>query len=107
MIELQQYIDRSGRNLFERWYLKLEDETRARITIALDRLSRGSAATKGVGGGVLELRLTFGPGYRVSFGKDGDALVILLAGGTKNRQAADIQAAQQLWREYKLRKREP
>ncbi|WP_345945173.1 type II toxin-antitoxin system RelE/ParE family toxin [Granulicella sp. dw_53] len=101
MIELQEYIDRLGRNPFERWYEKLDDTTRARIVVTLDRLSRGSLAAKGVGAGVMELRMDFGPGYRVYFGKDGDTLVILLGGGTKKRQQADIETAQQLWREYK------
>ncbi len=106
VIELHEYIDRHRRNAFERWYENLEDDTRARVAVTLDRLSRGSSATKGVGAGVMELRLYFGPGYRVYFGRDGDKLVILLGGGTKKRQAADIAAAQQLWREYKQRKGE-
>jgi len=61
---------------------------------------------KSVGTGVFELRLDFGPGYRVYFGKDGDRLVILLAGGSKKRQQADIDAAKSFWAEYKRRKRE-
>ena len=106
MIELRQYIGRQGSNPFGRWYEKLESDTRARIAVTLDRLRRGSSAAKGVGAGVMELRLDFGPGYRVYFGKDGETLVILLGGGTKKRQQADIETAQQLWREYKQRKRE-
>jgi putative addiction module killer protein len=50
--------------------------------------------------------LDFGPGYRVYFGVDGDQLVILLGGGSKMRQQADIAASQALWQEYKRRKRE-
>ncbi len=50
-------------------------------------------------------RIDFGPGYRVYFGKDGDTFIILLGGGTKKRQSKDIAAAQDLWREYKQRKR--
>ena len=61
---------------------------------------------KGVGAGVYEYRIDFGPGYRVYFGKDGDYLVILLAGGTKKRQHADIAAAKEYWRDYKRRKRQ-
>jgi putative addiction module killer protein len=61
---------------------------------------------KAVGLGVSELRLDFGPGYRIYFGKDGEHLVILLAGGTKRRQQADIDLAQAYWVEYKKRKRE-
>lgn len=60
---------------------------------------------KGVGRGVFEYRLDFGPGYRVYFGKDGDTLVILLGGGTKKRQQRDVESAQALWQEYKQRKR--
>jgi putative addiction module killer protein len=107
VIELRQYIDRQGRNPFDRWFDKLDDNIQARITVALDRLERGNfSAAKGVGTGVLELRLDFGPGYRVYFGKDGDTLVILLGGGTKKRQQADIADAQMLWQEYKRRKKE-
>jgi len=50
-------------------------------------------------------KLDFGPGDRVCFGRDGDVLVILLAGGTKKRQQRDIEAAQARWASYKLRKR--
>ena len=61
---------------------------------------------KGVGAGVFEYRVDFGPGYRVYFGKDGDILIILLGGGTKKRQRKDIETAQALWREYKQHKRQ-
>lgn len=54
-----------------------------------------------MGAGVFELRLNFGPGYRIYFGKDGELLVILVGGGTKKRQQADIKAAQARWQEYK------
>lgn len=107
MIEIRQYIDLRGRDAFEKWFEKLDDVTQARIAVALDHVERGSlAAAKGVGAGVFELRLFFGPGYRIYFGKDGDRLVILLGGGTKKRQDADIQAARGLWQEYKKRKQE-
>jgi putative addiction module killer protein len=79
----------------------------ARITVSLDRLERGNlSAAKGVGAGVFELRLDFGPGYRVYFGKDGERLVILLGGGTKKRQQGDIEIARALWQEYRARKKE-
>ena len=58
-----------------------------------------------VGGGVLELEIDYGPGYRIYFGKDGERLVILFGGGTKRRQSADIEAARRLWQEYKGRKK--
>ncbi|MDE0405385.1 MAG: addiction module killer protein [Nitrospira sp.] len=61
---------------------------------------------KGVGAGVYEYRINFGPGYRIYFGKDGDRLVLLLAGGTKKRQDADIAAAKGHWRDFTRRKRQ-
>jgi putative addiction module killer protein len=63
------------------------------------------SAAKGVGAGVYELRMDFGPGYRVYFGKDGEQLVILLGGGSKKKQQADIETAKVLWQNYKGAKR--
>lgn len=68
-------------------------------------ISASLSNVKGVGAGVYEYRLDFGPGYWIYFGKDGDRLVILLAGGTKKRQQADIKAAKANWQDYKRRKR--
>ena len=60
---------------------------------------------KPVGRGVVERRIDVGPGYRLYFGRDGDELVILLAGGTKQRQQRDIEAAQKHWADYKDRRK--
>ena len=69
------------------------------------RIEHGNfSTTKGVGAGVYECRIDFGPGYRIYFGKDGETVVILLAGGTKKRQNEDILAAQKQWNDYKERK---
>jgi len=59
---------------------------------------------KGVGAGVFESRIDFGPGVRMYFGKDGATVVILLGGGTKKRQARDIADAHRRWQDYKQRK---
>jgi putative addiction module killer protein len=107
VIEIRLYIDRSGRSPFDRWFEKLNDSAKARIAVSLDRLERGNfSAAKPVGEGVSELRLDFGPGYRIYYGKDGEELVILLGGGTKKRQQIDIETAKALWQEFKQRKRE-
>jgi putative addiction module killer protein len=60
---------------------------------------------KSVGGGILECKVEYGPGYRIYLGRDGDTLVILLGGGTKKRQSTDILDARIHWANYKQRKR--
>jgi len=70
------------------------------------RLESGNTSnTKSVGGGVYELKIDYGPGYRVYFGYDGPKVVILLAGGTKKRQERDIETAKKRWNNYKERKK--
>jgi putative addiction module killer protein len=102
VIELVEYITRTGACPFLTWRLKLDPSVRVRVVTATSRLGEGNfSAVKGVGAGVFELRIDFGPGYRVYFGKDGEQLVILLGGGTKHRQQGDIASAQRLWSEYK------
>lgn len=84
----------------------MSDEAQARVAIALERLVHGNlSSVKSLGAGVRELRIDFGPGYRVYFGWDGQTLIILLAGGSKKRQQADIERAKEMWKEFKQRKR--
>ena len=85
MAQLLEYVTAADISVFARWREKLDATTRARVTVAVLRLEAGNfSAVKGVGSGVFELRLDFGPGYRVYFGKDGEQLVVLLGGGAKN-----------------------
>ena len=73
--------------------------------LRLDRLSLGNTSNvKGVGAGVMELKIDFGPGYRVYFGREGDRLILLLGGGTKRQQKKDIALAHAAWQAYKRRK---
>lgn len=105
MVELHAYIDRNGRRRFAEWFERLDTVASAKILIALSRLEQGNFSNaKGVGSGVFETRIDFGPGYRIYFGKDGARIVILLGGGTKKRQQEDIAAAQDRWADYKRRK---
>jgi len=106
MIELRGYVDERGNRRFANWLDSLDPAAAAKVTIALTRVEQGNLSNaKGVGSGVFENRIDFGPGYRVYFGKDGDTLVILLGGGTKKRQTNDIRAAQACWADYKRRKK--
>jgi len=76
------------------------------VAVALYRLGLGNlSSVKGVGGGVYESRIDFGPGYRVYFGKERETVIILLCGGTKKRQQDDIALAVEYWRNYKQQKR--
>ena len=105
-IDIQEFLDVSGGSPFARWFERLNAVAAARVTIVLARLSqRNFSNVKGVGGGIYELKVDFGPVYRVYFGKDGERLVILLGGSAKKRQDAAIAAAQMAWTEYKRRKR--
>jgi putative addiction module killer protein len=102
---LKEYVDEAGESPFGVWFGGLEALAAAKVTVALSRIERGAVSNvKGVGEGVLEFRVDFGPGCRVYFGRDGQTLVILLAGGTKRRQDADIADAKARWRRYKARK---
>jgi putative addiction module killer protein len=83
---------------FATWFDDLRDrEARARITVRIRRLSLGNPGdAKSVGGGVSEMRIDYGPGYRLYFTRRGNALVILLCGGDKKTQSRDITLAQEL-----------
>ena len=107
MTEVREYVDTRGRVPYRDWVSGLDAATSARVIAAVLRTEGGNfSQAKRVGAGVSELRLDFGPGYRVYFGKDGEELVILLGGGSKKRQNADIEKEHVLWAEYKKRKRE-
>ena len=104
-IAVQEYLDEAGQSPFARWFAGLDAMAAAKVASALYRLEQGNfSRVEGVGSGVYECKIHFGPGYRVYFGKDGEKLVILLGGGSKKRQSADIFAALACWLEYKRRK---
>jgi putative addiction module killer protein len=87
---------------FRKWRVRLKDE-RARATIAsrLDRLAFGNAGdVRPVGQGISELRIDYGPGYRIYFIKRGQTFIILLCGGDKSTQAKDIRTAKRLAEEW-------
>ncbi len=106
MIGIREYVRPDERSLFGEWFGRLDSEAARRVTTSLYRLGLGNFSNaKGVGSGVFEYRIDFGPGYRVYFGKDGDQIVILLCGGSKLRQQNDIARAKEYWLDYKRQKR--
>lgn len=101
--ELQFYQTPSGREPFTEWFESIQNwETQDRIQKRIDRLALGNFGDCGtVGGGVFELRIHFGAGYRVYFGEVDNTIVLLLCGGDKSSQTRDIERAKDYWREYK------
>lgn len=97
------YEMHNGKSPFLHWLNNLKDvRIRAIIRARLERVKLGNLGdTNKIGDGVLELKISYGPGYRVYFGKDGSDLIILLCGGDKASQKRDIVKAKLLWGEYK------
>ena len=90
-------------DVFDDWLRSLRDlQGRARIDVRIRRLANGNPGdVRPVGQGVSELRIDFGPGYRVYFAARGDDLILLLAGGDKSSQARDIASALALYEAWK------
>jgi putative addiction module killer protein len=101
------YRGRDGRLPFDAWLRELRDANAvARVLARIGRIRRGNLGDcKPVGEGVSELRVDYGPGYRIYFGQKGQTLVILLCGGDKRTQERDIRLAQQYWSDYQQRER--
>jgi len=98
---VREYLTADGKNPFRRWLDGLDLKTRARIQARVLRFSTGNLGDhKAVGRGVWEARVMFGPGYRIYFGRDGRALIVLLVGGDKASQVRDIATAQTYWKNY-------
>ena len=105
MIELRRYQLEDGSMPFTDWLRGLRDmRARAQIEVRLRRVSTGNFGDcKSVGEGVSELRIAVGSGYRVYYGKPGQTLVILLCGGDKSSQQANITDAKAYWADWKRR----
>lgn len=106
-MDIHYYHRIDGTCPFEIWFESLDSVAAAKVAVAIERMATGNLSdVKSVGAGVCERRVNFGPGYRVYFGRDGAKLILLLTGGTKQRQQQDIAMARLLWADYKRRRRE-
>lgn len=101
-LDVLEYLTEDGHNPFREWLETLNDrEARGRIRVRINRIRLGNFGDcKSVGGGVRELRVPYGPGYRIYFGRQGNAVVVLLSGGDKRTQDRDIELAQFRWQDY-------
>ena len=103
-VELRIYALPDGSEPYTRWEAALRDrQARARIRARIGRLRLGNFGDAKRVGEVFELRVHAGPGYRIYYGRDGDAVVVLLCGGDKGSQARDIERAEGYWRDYRSR----
>ncbi len=98
-MDVIKFVTDDGRCPFDEWRDSLGDAgTRRRVRVRIDRIRSGNLGdTRSVGAGVHELRLMFGAGYRVYYGRVGTTVVLLLCGGDKDSQATDVAKAQQYW----------
>lgn len=105
--EIEVYETPNGQAPFTEWFASIQDtKTQTRIRGRLDRLEKGSFGDcESVGSGVFELRLHFGPGYRIYFGEVDRTIILLLCGGDKSTQTRDIQRAKTYWLEHKEEQR--
>lgn len=101
MIEVQVYQTARGKQPYMDWLAKLNVQARLKVITAVGRLEEGNTSNlKGLGGGVSELKINFGPGYRVYLGRQDGTFALLLGGGTKKRQSEDIATAKKHWQNY-------
>jgi len=104
-MQVFEYVDPAGRKPFRLWFDSLDRVSAMKVETALRRLELDNVSNmKSVGGGLYEYRIDFGPGYRVYMAYDGRQIVILLGGGTKQRQDRDIAIARERWGDYQRRK---
>jgi len=100
-LRVREYVTAEGKNPFREWLNMLDVSVRARVQARIFRFETGNLGDhKSVGVGVWEARLPFGPGYRVYFGKEDQAAILLLLGGDKASQRKDIRLARQFWIDY-------
>lgn len=105
MFEIVRFQAADGTEPVSEWLRRLKDKrAEARVRIRIQRVAAGNLGDcEPVGDGVSELREHFGPGYRLYLARHGKTLVVLLCGGTKKSQAADIELAKKYWVEWKRR----
>jgi putative addiction module killer protein len=106
LLEVIAYQTLQGKIPYQDWLQSIRDsQMRGRIRTRVDRLRLGNFGDcKSIGAGVLELRMHFGPGYRLYFAQDGQRLIVLLCGGDKSTQSRDVEKALRYWQDYKRRK---
>jgi len=105
IVRVEEYVRADGSNPYKKWFDGLKDvRAAAKVATATLRIAQGHSSSIKWFDGTGEYVIDWGPGYRIYLAKDGDTLVVLFGGGTKNGQQADIDRAKALLAEYKMRK---
>ncbi|MEL7028202.1 MAG: type II toxin-antitoxin system RelE/ParE family toxin [Pseudomonadota bacterium] len=105
MIELVEYVADDGQSPFGNWFEDIDTAAALRVRRALVRMEQGNFGdSKAVRAGVMEYRITFGPGYRIYYAREGETVIVRLGGGTKKRQWSDIETAKSHWADYQAQK---
>jgi putative addiction module killer protein len=104
-LEIRNYIRTDGVCPFDKWLDSLRDrKAKAKIRARLDRTEDGNLGDyKSLGEGVFELKVDYGPGYRIYFAQEGAVIILLLCGGDKSTQEQDINKAKEYWQDYRSR----
>lgn len=102
---INEYTDANGKSPYAQWLDDLRDaKAKAKIMMRVDKMELGLFGdVEPIGEGLSELRIHYGPGYRVYFGKEGNTVYLLLCGGDKSSQAKDIKNAKEYWKDHKRR----
>ena len=100
--KLNYYVTDSGEEPFKKWFTKLEKRTQLILIKFIKRVAGGGSKKniKSLRGGVFEIKIHHGSGYRVYFAQEGDQMILLLLGGNKSSQKSDILRAKKYWSEY-------
>ena len=104
-LRVEEYVREDGSIPYKAWFDRIDPHAAAKVATAVVKLSLGNTSNVKWFSGIGELRIDWGPGYRVYLAKDGDTLIVLFCGGTKKRQQTDIATALALHAEYKARKK--
>jgi len=104
-LRVEEYVREDGSIPFKNWFDRLDPHAAAKVATAVTRLSLGNTSNVKWFSGVGEIKIDWGPGYRVYLARDGKTLILLFCGGTKKRQQADISRALTLHEEYEARKK--
>ena len=105
MIRVEEYLREDGSSPYQSWFDRLASQAAAKVATAIVRVASGNTGSIKWFAGLGEIRIDWGPGYRVYLARDGETLVVLFGGGTKASQSKDIAQAKKLLTDYKARKR--